>query len=208
MPAAAARARASSSVSTRPATRRSRPAPQKRPVRGAPPKRRSATRRTAAPKRAHPGLIPAAVGRVGTIADSGLMVRMTRSRAWIGVLATLLAGIVTLNVVSLSYTASSGRVAARSDAVARDNALLRAKLTKDLSGPRVEDVAAANGLLVPAPGEVDYLSAGDEYAEVAARRIETGLLTASSATEVVTPPAETTIPTAAPATAPVPAPTP
>ena len=95
------------------------------------------------------------------------MVRMTRSRAWIGVLGVLLAGIVTLNVLSLSYTASSGRVAARSASLERANAVLRAKLTKDLSGPSVQSAATANGLLVPEPGDIEYLNAGDQYAQAA-----------------------------------------
>ena len=136
------------------------------------------------------------------------MVRMTRSRAWIGVLATMLAGIVTLNVVSLSYTSSGGKIAARSEALARQNALLRAKLTKDLSGPRIENVAAANGLVIPAPSDIEYLSTGDEYAKVAARRIEGGLLTASDAAAPVAPPAEPAIPTSTPTVPPAPAPTP
>jgi hypothetical protein len=197
MPAAAARAR--SSVATRPATRRPRPAratarPHKR--RAPSPQRRLAM-----------GLIPATVERVGNIADSGLMLRMTRSRAWIGVLGALLAGIVTLNVLSLTYTASSGRVAARSEALARDNAVLRAKLTRDLSGPRIQSAAAALGLVAPGASDVEYLSAGPEYAQVAARRLETGLLTASSATAPVAP-TETVVPTSTPEVPPAPAPTP
>jgi hypothetical protein len=143
------------------------------------------------------------VDRVGVLADCGLMVRMTRSRAWIGVLGALLAGIVTLNVVSLRYTAESGRISARSEQLAGENAALRAKLTRDLSGPRIESVAAANGFVVPAPRDIEYLGAGDQYAAVAARRIEDGLLTASSAVDPVAPPAETEIATTAPAPPPV-----
>jgi hypothetical protein len=177
------------------------------------PRRGSASRGITPPA----GLIPAAVNRVGDIADSGLMQRLTRSRAWIGVLGLLLAGIVTLNVLSLSYTASAGQVAARSEALQRENALLRAKLTKDLAGPRIEAVAVANGLLVPAAKDISYLSAGDHYAKVAARRIEQGLLTSGATAPapvapaepvepVVTaePVAETVDPAVAPEAAPVP----
>jgi hypothetical protein len=192
MPAAAARARAA----TRPAPRRT-----KSPAR---PRRAARARRALTPSRgiAAPGLIPAAVGRVGELADSGLVVRMTRSRAWIAVLGLLLAGIVTLNVLSLNFTASSGRLAARSEGLARENAVLRAELTENLSGPRIEAVALANGLLVPAPREIGYLSAGDQYAQVAARRIEQGLLTTPASAPpiapLVEPAAETVVPTLAP----------
>lgn len=200
MPATAARARASASVQTKPARRPSRPAPRRAPARRTPTRRKPAVRRAPTPRA---GLIPSAVNRVGELADCGLMVRMTRSRAWIGVLAAMLAGIVTLNVVSLSYTSSSGRVASHSEALERENAVLRTKLTEDLSGPRVEAVAIANGLLVPEPSEIEYLSSGDQYAEVAARRIRDGLLTASGglppvpdpAAPAVAPPAEPVVPT-------------
>jgi hypothetical protein len=201
MPAAAARAR--SSVATRPATRRPRSARTT-----ARPATRPAKRRAPSPgRRAAMGVIPATVDRVGHIADSGLMLRMTRSRAWIGVLGALLAGIVTLNVLSLTYTASSGRVAARSEALARDNAVLRAKLTRDLSGPRIQTAATALGLTAPGPGDIEYLSAGPEYAGVAARRLRTGLLTASSAPAPVAP-TETVVPTSTPETPPAPPPAP
>ena len=199
-----------------------RTAPRKpsRPRRSAKPRPAAKPRRGAASRGITPpaGLIPAAVNRVGDIADSGLMQRMTRSRAWIGVLFLLLAGIVTLNVVSLSYTASAGQVAARSEALQRDNALLRAKLTKDLAGPRIEAVAVANGLLVPEPKDIQYLSAGDRYAKVAARRIEQGLLTSGVAPAAPAAPApvepvveaeplaETADPALAPETATAPAP--
>jgi hypothetical protein len=197
MPTAAARARAAAV----PAPRRTKPASR--------PRRAARARRALTPARgiAAPGLIPAAVGRVGDLADSGLVVRMTRSRAWIAVLGLLLAGIVTLNVLSLSFTASSGRLAARSEGLARDNALLRAELTENLSGPRIEAVALANGLLVPAPGDIEYLSAGDEYARVAARRIEQGILTAPGSAPSVAPPIEPVTEPAVPALAPEAAPT-
>jgi hypothetical protein len=202
MPAAAARARAATRAAPR------------RPNSAARPRRADRARRALTPPRgiAAPGLIPAAVGRVGELADSGLVVRMTRSRAWIAVLGLLLAGIVTLNVLSLSFTASSGRLAARSEGLARENATLRSALTENLSGPRIEAVALANGLLVPGPRDVEYLSAGDQYAKVAARRIEQGLLTVPGSTTPVPAPVEPaveTVPTVvpeAPPTTPPPAP--
>jgi hypothetical protein len=161
---------------------RTAPRRPSRPGRGTTPRRAPKPRRSAASRAITPpaGLIPAAVGRVGDIADSGLMQRMTRSRAWIGVLGLLLAGIVTVNVLSLSYTASGGKTAARSEALRLENAKLRSDLTKRLSGQRVEAVAASLGLAVPAARDIQYLSAGDQYAKVAARRIEQGLLTSGA----------------------------
>ena len=79
------------------------------------PARRAPARKAPARRPARrPGgqLIPIAVGTataVRRLPDSGLMVRMTRGRAWIGVLGVLLAGIVALNVITLSLAASPAR---------------------------------------------------------------------------------------------------
>jgi hypothetical protein len=178
-------------------------------------RRRPATRRTAAPRARTRGrtpargfaapahLIPAAVGKtavaVGDLADSGLVVRMTRSRTWIGVLFVLLAGIVALSVLSLSLTASSGRVADRADALRQENAVLRSQLTERLSSQRVKDVAAGLGLSVPNPQDITYLRAGDEYAAAAAQRIEQGAVTPSSDAAAA---AEAYVPVAEPAPVP------
>jgi hypothetical protein len=206
MPAATARARASAAS----AAPRKRAAPRRKPASRSRSRGRTPAGGFAAP--AH--LIPAAVGRtavaVGDLADSGLMVRMTRSRTWIGVLGVLLAGIVALNVLSLSLTASSGKVATRADALQQENAVLRSQLTDQLSSKRVRDVAAGLGLSVPEPGGIAYLRAGDEYAAAAAKRIEQGEVVAQAppapaATEtyvpVTTPEPEVPVPTE-----PVPAP--
>jgi hypothetical protein len=204
MPAATARARASA-----PATSRRRAAPRRKT---SAPRGRSRGRTPARGFAAPAHLIPAAVGKtavaVGDLADSGLMVRMTRSRTWIGVLGLLLAGIVALNVVSLSLTASSGKVAARADALQQQNAQLRSLLTERLSSNRVEEVAAGLGLSVPDPQEIEYLRAGDEYAALAAKRLEQGGLVAQTAaptTEAIVP-VTTTEPEVTAPVEPVPAP--
>ena len=113
-------------------------------------------------------------GAVGDIADSGVMVRMTRGQLWIGVLATLLAGIVALNVLSLSFSSSAGRVAERSATLERDNSVLRAQLAKQLSSKRVEAIAASLGLEVPEPRDIVYLRPDQRDADVAARRLQSG----------------------------------
>src|SRR5262245_41399094 len=79
----------------------------------APAKRAPARRRPAPARRPAGQLIPIAVNTasaVGRLPDSGLMVRMTRGRVWIGVLGVLLAGIVALNVLTLSFAASAGQI--------------------------------------------------------------------------------------------------
>jgi hypothetical protein len=203
MPASTARARASGAATAprrastgRRTARARRPAPARRAPR---PRARGRTpaRGLAAP--AH--VIPAAVGRtavaVGDLADSGLVVRMTRSRTWIVVLGVLLAGIVALNVLSLSFTAQGGKVATRADALQQQNAQLRSQLTERLSSNRVKDVAAGLGLSVPEAQEISYLRAGDEYAAMAAKRIEEGALVGPSSASPLTPATATVVPAAA-----------
>ena len=74
-----------------------------------------AARRPRLPTRRPGGqLIPIAVGTGRTAVAAtfpiGPGLRLTRGRAWIGVLGVLLVGIVALNVVTLSFAASAGKI--------------------------------------------------------------------------------------------------
>ena len=121
------------------------------------------------------------------MADSGLMMRMTRGRLWIAVLATLLAGIVALNVFSLSFSSNSSRIAERSELLQQENSVLRARLAQQLSSKRVESLAASLGLEVPEPREIVYLSPDESDSKVAARRLQSGEL--GTATDLAASPA-------------------
>jgi hypothetical protein len=127
----------------------------------------------------------AAVGRtavaVGHVADSGLVVRLTRSRLWIGLVAVLLVGIVGLNVYALSLSASGGKVAHRAGSLARENSALRAQLSEQLSNERIQGIAAKLGLAAPQPDAIRYLRAGDADAKAAAKRLLDGELSAAAA---------------------------
>lgn len=122
-------------------------------------------RNFAQPALAGAALIPhAAVGAVGAvrdISDSSLIVRLTRGRGWIAVLCALLAGIVALNVFSLSISTTSGRVSQQISEVERANSALRASLAEELSASRVEEAAANLGLATPPGDQVTYLDASD-----------------------------------------------
>jgi hypothetical protein len=137
-----------------------------------------------------------AVGRtavaVGGIADSGLMVRLTRGRLWIGLLATLLVGIVGLNVAALSFSARSSVSAGQAEALQQRNSALRAQLANQLSTDEVEAAALGLGMLTPAPGAINYLKPGEDDAAVAAKRLRDGDLTTVDSAAVVPLVAETT----------------
>jgi hypothetical protein len=132
--------------------------------------------------------IPLVAGRaavaVRELPDSGAVVRLTRGRAWIAVLGTLLAGIVALNVISLGMTASSGQVSVQVDALERANSSLRADIAEKLSATKVQDAATTLGLAVPAPGEIGYLNYSDSVLAQAAKALAGE---ASSAASSVTP---------------------
>ncbi len=208
--AAPARSKRPRSGAASPARRRSRPAAGRRP---------SAARARSRRAQAHPQrgqLIPLAVGRtavaVRRLPEARLVHRMTRGQLWIGVLGTLLSGIVALNVVSLSLSTSSGRVAQQVAGLEQQNSELRARLAMRLSDQRIQDRAGLLGLVVPDPGQIRYLTAGERYAEIAARRLGAGDFTVSGAlaplpaatapTAVAPTPADATA-----ATAPAPSPT-
>jgi hypothetical protein len=145
---------------------RSRPRPAVVPR--APSKRQAPARR--------PGgqLIPIAVGTasaVGRLPDTGLIVRLTRGRAWIGVLGVLLAGIVALNVVTLSLAASAGHVDQNLQALLQENSLLRSREARLAGVARVHSEAAGIGLSVPQVDQIDAIHATRGDAALAARRL-------------------------------------
>ena len=148
------------------------------------------------------GFVPVAVGAtagaIGGLADSGLVVRLTRGRWWIGVLGTMLVGIVALNVFALSLNASSSRVAEQTDGLKRANSALQARIAGQLSNEKVQAAADDLGLLIPAPGAIRYLTPGPGDAAAAARRLANGDLTlGTDVASAPVDPAAITTPTAA-----------
>jgi len=174
---------------TAPAPRPSRTTPPKRkpaPARGkragaAPaPARRAPSRR--APKRSTTSriqaggqLIPIAVGRtavaVRDLPDSGLVMRMTRGRVWIGVLGLLLAGIVALNVITLSLAASAGRIDEQMTVLQRENSRLEGREAQLFSTERVREEAAALGLVASTSEEPRVVEVSPADVRTAAQRL-------------------------------------
>jgi len=151
---------------------------------------------------------------VRDLSDSGLIMRLTRGRGWIAVLSVLLFGIVALNVVSLSLNAGSGRVSQAVEELERQNSGLRAQLAEQLSASRIEGTAAMEGLAVPAPEEISYLSAEDGDLDRLVKLLERDTLLSSESAEINTssepvsyqpPVSQSPSPLPAPAHAPAPA---
>jgi hypothetical protein len=178
-PATAAAKRASAAPATRPRPKRRAPAPS--PHRSRPAARRPARSRAPMPAR----LVPIAVGRtaeaVSGIAESGLIHRLTRGRLWIGLLATLLVGIVAMNVLALSFNATASRTGLRTDVLKRQVSILRAQIAAaGASNERVQSEATKLGLIVPEPGSITYLTPSPDDAATAAKRLTSGDLVAGA----------------------------
>ena len=161
------------------ATRKASAAPARKPA-----TRKAPARRAPAPKRARSTaqravaggqLIPIAVGRtavaVSQLPDSGLVVRLTRGRAWIAVLGVLLVGIVALNVVTLSFAASSGKIDEQITALDQENSILRGRDAR-LSGiGSVRNAATPLGLTMANTEEIHVTEAGPGDVATAAARL-------------------------------------
>jgi hypothetical protein len=200
----AATATARKSARSAPAKRR--PSAQGRPAaqrRSAAPKRRARSHITPIPGRLVPVAVGATAGAVGGLANSGVVVRLTRGRLWIGALAVLLVGIVALNVMALSLNASSSKTGRQADALKQQNSALRAQLAGEVSSQKVQRLATSLGLVFPEPGDIGYLEPEAGDAAEAARRLRSGELAftelapvAPVTTTEVTAPVEETAPPA------------
>jgi hypothetical protein len=141
------------------------------------------------------GFVPVAAARtagaVGGIADSGLVVRLTRSRLWIGLLGALLVGIVALNVVALSFSSDSSAAARQADELKRQNSALRSEIAMQLSSQEVQATATRLGLAFASPGAIRYVRHSADDAATAAQRLRNGEL---GAAEVATPVAVAPLP--------------
>ena len=93
------------------------------------------------------------------------MVRMTRGRAWIVVLSGMLAGIVALNVINLSFNAAEGKLAQQAQILEQENSVLRARLAQRLSNGQVRSAAAALGMTAPSPTDISYRDASPNCGE-------------------------------------------
>jgi hypothetical protein len=158
-------------------TKGSAAAPARVPARTAPPRRKPARKAPArAPKRhsAQPKLA-LVVGRTAAgvrhLPDSGPIVRMTRGRSWIAVLGVLLAGIVALNVVTLSFAASAGKLDEQITTLEEENSMLGNKAATKFSQDRVRHEAAAQGLVMSTEAEPSVIEYQPKDVEVAAERL-------------------------------------
>ena len=96
---------------------------------------------------------------------------MTRGRAWIGVLGVLLVGIVALNVITLSFAASSGKIDEQATALEQDISVTSGRAARLDGIGNVRRAAAPLGLAMPSSEEIHFVDAGRGDVATAARRL-------------------------------------
>jgi len=169
-PAPARKAPKRKAPARKPVARSAAPARQA-PRRKAPSRARSFSQRAVAGGQ----LIPIAAGRtavaVRQLPDSGLVVRMTRGRAWIAVLGLLLVGIVALNVATLGFAASAGQIDSEITALEREIGVISSRDAQLSGTARVRGDAAALGLTMPASDQIHFTQAGPQDIATAAQRL-------------------------------------
>lgn len=89
-------------------------------------------------------------GAVHAVAEHRFLDRLIRGRAWIGILAGGLMGIVFLQVSMLQMNAGIGASVEKATKLERQNAALQAGISQLSSGERIQDIAARQGMVVPA----------------------------------------------------------
>ena len=129
-------------------------APARRPARHAAPRRtpRSLRRVSRRARPAAPAARAAALPRGARVLDA-----LLTGRIWIGLIGVLLAGIVFFNVDLLQMNRDITQMAEKATQLGRQNDRLRHDYARLASSERIQEAAAALGLVYPAAGEVRYL---------------------------------------------------
>lgn len=165
----------------------------------------AATRRSTA---AAEPLAVRALRRGRTMADSPLLARLIGGRLWIPLVAAGLIGIVFMQVSMLRLNAGISRDVDRASILERDNATLRADVSRLESGERIDRMAGQLGMVEPGTtGDHYVLAARGDAARAAIRMTSpdpSAIARAQAAVAAATAPsltASTTSTTAAPAAA-------
>jgi hypothetical protein len=128
-----------------------------RPV--AKPRRRSAAK--VAPRLAQggPGIALRAIDALEGISSSSVLDRLIRGRAWIGLLAFALIGIVAMQLLVLELNTGIGRTLTRVAQLQRENAQLGIEASAYSAESRIAPLATATGMTLAPVGTVHFVAA-------------------------------------------------
>lgn len=138
----------------------SRALPGSRPRRPAPTRRPRPARRSSGRVTQRAGVALRTLDALDGISRGAVLDRLIRGRAWIGVLAFALIGIVAMQLMVLKLNTDVGRTLTREALLQRENAQIGIEDAATLSGDRIEPLASAAGMRVVAPGSLLFLRAG------------------------------------------------
>ena len=111
--------------------------------------------------------------RLRALPETRVMDGLLRGRAWIWLIGLLLGGVVAMQVSLLKLNAGISRAVTASSTLERQNADIEADIARLSSVERVRAAADREGMVMPAAGDVGYLSSrGERDATLAARRME------------------------------------
>jgi hypothetical protein len=126
------------------------------------PRRKSGPARPArpAPRRKQSTESFAALGRMALrVPDARVLDRLIRGRLWIGLIAGALVVLVFMQVSLLKLNTGISADILNSQNLERQNADLRASVSSLDSGQRIQDIAAARGMVMPDDGQLRFLQA-------------------------------------------------
>jgi hypothetical protein len=100
----------------------------------------------------------AALGRMALrVPDARVLDRLIRGRVWIGLIAGALVMLVFMQVSLLKLNTGISADVLSAQNLERDNAELRASVSSLDSGQRIQDIAAARGMVMPDDGQLRFL---------------------------------------------------
>jgi cell division protein FtsL len=101
-------------------------------------------------------LIAGALGALEGVSHSRMLDRLIRGRAWIGVVAFALIGIVAMQLWVVKLGVGIGRALEHAESLQRENSTLAIEDSSLSSGERIEQLAQARGMVVVRPGALRF----------------------------------------------------
>lgn len=140
--------------------------------------------------------------RLGALVEHPWLDKLLSGRLWIAIVAIGLIGLVFMQVSLLKLNAGMGQAVERGEVLSRENAVLRADVSKLEAPDRIQQLAHAAGMVLPVADQVTFLGENGKRMSGAEKPAEGQ---ASTATLPVTPQQQATQAQAPATTAPVPA---
>jgi hypothetical protein len=110
--------------------------------------------------------------RVRALPEHRVIDRLLRSRAWIWALGALLGGIVAMQVSLLKLNSGISRAVETTTTLERQNAGLEQDIARLSRTDRIQTGAESLGMVLPAAGDVGYLSSRSDDASRAVRHMQ------------------------------------